>query len=112
MTTREFPMAVVISAYSNRLLCPFDQYRDFLNYMTGTNMYLHDVGRARRAVADELAKQVPELKKTDPPPEKTDSGNANKYVRACSKKAGFEYVELSPMRKGAFKTRTAKEAFA
>lgn len=110
--TREFPMAVVISAYRNRLLCPFDEYRAFLNYMTGHNLYLHDVGRARRAVAVELAKQVPELERTEQPPEKTDSGNANKYVRACSKRAGFEYVELHPMRKGAFKTRTSKEAFA
>lgn len=109
MTTREFPMRVVVSVYRNRLLCPFDEYRAFINWMINSDVPLWDVSRARETVAASIARQIPELADTDPPPDKTDSGNANKYIKACCKQAGFEWVELTQMR-SRFKVRTASKA--
>lgn len=103
-------MAVIASVYHDRLVCPFDQYRDFLNYMTGHDLYLYDLPRARRIVADVLDNRIPGLKKTTPPPEKTDSGNANKYVRDVCKELSADTWTLGPLKAGAFTPRTPQEA--
>lgn len=87
---RDFPTAVIVSVCQNRLVCPFDKYRDFLDFMTGASIPLWDVERARVAVAKRLENQYSILGKVPAPPEKTDSGNAGKYVRACSKAAACE----------------------
>lgn len=81
-------MSVIVSVLKDRLLCPFDDYRDLLNHMTGRRLPLWDVASARRACAERLTKTFPELADLPNPPEKTDSGNANKYVRQCVKATG------------------------
>lgn len=108
--SRPFSVGAVISAYHNRLLVPFDEYRRFLDYMTGAELYLYDVAAARRAVAPALVKQLPRLAKTSRPPDKTDSGNASRYVRKVAKELGVDEVRVTPLNKGRFKPRTPKEA--
>lgn len=105
-------MATVLSTYHDRLLCPFEEYRDFLDYMVGTHVMLHDVARARRAVADALRKQLGELAHVEGPPEKTDSGNAGRYVKTVIKTLGYERVQVTPLKAGAFQVRTVAEHFA
>lgn len=108
--SRTVGMNIIVSVYRNRLVCPFDQYRDFLNYMTGHTLYLYDLPRARAACADYLAKNHPQLKKSPRPPEKTDSGNANRYVKDVSKHMGRDEIGVNPLPKGSFKPRTPSEA--
>lgn len=109
--SRSFPVGVVLSAYHDRLLVPFKDYRRFLDYMTGAELYLHDVAGARRATAASLERQLPSLAQTSHPPEKTDSGNATRYVKKVAKELGCEELRVNPLRKGAFKTRLPKEAY-
>lgn len=92
--TRDFPTAVIVSVCQNRLVCPFDQYRDFLNFVTGANVPLWDIERARAATAKYLGQSFKVLRKVPAPPDKTDSGNAGKYVRACSKATGTDVWAL------------------
>jgi len=108
--SRSFPVGVIISAYHNRLLVPFNEYRDFLDYMTGTELYLYDVASARISVLTALKRQLPQLAKVSRPPEKTDSGNATRYVRKVAKELGTDELELTPLRRGGFVPRTPKEA--
>lgn len=103
-------MAVIASVYHDRLVCPFDEYRAFLDYMTGTRLYLYDLPPARAAVAQYLERQHPQLKKSPRPPEKTDSGNASRYVRDVIKHMGRDHLTATPLRKGVFKPRTPTEA--
>lgn len=104
--TREFPLSVVVSVTKNRLVAPFDEYRGFLDYMTGTHVPLWDVERARKAVAEKLTRL---FRKIPDPPEKTDSGNASRYVKACAKKLGYETVAFTGG-KIPFEVRTATES--
>jgi hypothetical protein len=108
--SRSFSVGAVISAYHNRLLVPFDEYRRFLDYMTGTELHLYDVAAARRAILPALNRQLPQLAEVPRPPDKTDSGNASRYVRKVAKELGADEVRVTPLKKGAFKARTPKEA--
>ena len=98
MTSKVFPLSVVISVCHNRLVCSFDDYREFLDFMTGVNVPLWDVERARVATANRLRTLFSDLSKAPEPPEKTDSGNAGKYVRECVKAVGFSCVTVAPGR--------------
>jgi hypothetical protein len=110
MTSRYFTNAAIVTAYRDRHLCPFEDYRALIDHLCGEHVYLWDLPMARRIVAEHLEKRVPKLKTTERPPEKTDSGNAGKYVRACSKHMGFEGYTLAPMPKGEFIARAGAEA--
>lgn len=94
-----------MSVYHDRLLCPFTEYRAFLDYMTGVEVGLLDVSSARRIVAMAVERQLPELGRAARPPEKTDSGNATRYVRRVAKQVGYEEVRMTPLRKGRFQPR-------
>jgi len=95
MTSREFPMSVIASVCQNRLLCPFSEYREFLDFATGAKVPLWDVERARRATAKRLEGLFGELSKMPRLPEKTDSGNAGKHVRECIKATGADTLVIT-----------------
>lgn len=107
---KTFPIAVVVSTYRDRLLVPFDDYRAFLDYMVGEKVWLHDVAAARKVVAKHLDQRIPALKKTDPPPEKTDSGAGGRYIKGCAKTLDTAEVTLFPLPDGVFRTRSFAEA--
>lgn len=97
MTSKVFPLAVVVSVVQDRLLCPFAEYRELLSFMVGRDLYLWEVATARRTCAERLVRTFPELATIPNVPEKTDSGNANKHVRACSKAlGGVDSYTLAP----------------
>lgn len=108
-TSRTFPLSVIASVCQNRLLCPFEEYRDFLRHATGANVALWDVERARRVVANRLQTVFIDLRKLPTPPEKTDSGNAGKYVRECATVLGYDSLTIAPGR-SKFAERTLSEA--
>jgi hypothetical protein len=108
VTSKPVDLAVIVSVIQNRLLCSFDAYREFLDFQCGRHVALWDVERARKAVAGRLLKQFPELAKIPRPPDKTDSGNANKHIRACGKAlGGIECYTLAPA-----KVKLGKETLA
>jgi hypothetical protein len=109
VTHRDFPTAVIVSVCQNRLVCPFGDYRNFLNHATGANVPLWDVERARAATAKYLQKSYAVLSKVPAPPEKTDSGNAGKYVRSCTRATGIDEWAI-PSGKVKFAERTLSEA--
>lgn len=109
MTTRTFPLSVALSAVHNRLVCPFPDYRDFLSYVVGWKVALWDVERARLVAARMVNSKYPQLQHF-PPPDKTDSGNANKYVKSVVKQVGHDVVVIPPSRGKATKKRTASAA--
>lgn len=104
MTTITVNLDVMLSVIHNRLVADFDTYREFLNWMTRAQLPLWEVNRARITVRKQLIKDHPELLNF-PPPDKTDSGNAKKYVRSVSKKVGYETCDVVPLRT-AMKVRT------
>jgi hypothetical protein len=97
---RTFPIATALSICHNRLLLDFPTYRFHLTYLVGREgnpLSLWEVAEARRKVADHILKSHPSLADF-PPPDKTDSGNAGKYVRGVAKRLGMEELELAPCR--------------
>lgn len=88
MSKQDFGISVILSVVKNRMLCPFTEYRALLDHLTGVTVPLWDVARARTVCAAWLTKTFPELAAIANPPEKTDSGNANKYVQVCKKELG------------------------
>ena len=109
VSTQTFPLAPVLSAYQNRLLCNLDEYRQFLDYMAGTSIPLWDVATVRREVVETLREQLPELAKVSRVPDKTDNGTAIRYVRVVARELGCTEVALQPMA-NQFTTRTLSEA--
>lgn len=106
---KSVPLGPVLATIHDRLVCPFDDYREFLNHVTGTDVPLWDVARARREASDHIRKQYPLLMEHKPP-EKTDNGTASRYVRAVAAKVGYEQMTVRPLAKGKFKARTGSEA--
>lgn len=109
---RIFPANIIVSVYHNRMVCPLDEYRDFIDYMIGEKVWWHDMAGARAVIAKHLERKLPELKRVASPPEKTDSGAGTRYVKAAMKTLGWERTTLEPLRKGTFKTRTMTEWMA
>lgn len=104
MTARDFPVAVVLSAYHNRLLVSFPELRDLLDYMTGHKVALWEVPLARALAAAHLAKQYPWLEKIEPPPGfKNDAVNTNRFVKSVVKTIHAEQLRVYPLPAGAFK---------
>lgn len=60
---REFHIGDVLSITSEKLVSPrlMDGVYDILDYMTGENLFTHQLIRARKACAPYLLKQHPEL---------------------------------------------------
>jgi hypothetical protein len=107
--SRTFRMGVVLSVYSNRMLCGFTEYRAFLNYMMRTHVPLWDVERARQETAKLIVKQHPEFRNAPPPPDKTDSGNASRFAKQVGKKMGMDEVVMEGAKRK-FKVRTLSES--
>ena len=105
------PVTCVVSVIHNRLLCPEKDYREFLDYMTGYQLFWHDVARARVAVDKHLrstgSRTIDKIVRT-PPPEKTDSGAGSRYMRGMIKDLGSDTIELSPL--ATFQTSTVEQS--
>ncbi len=107
----KYPISVIVSVITNRLMCDFDDYRAFLNYMTGTTVPLYDIARARGIVAAAILDRLPAFKRIDEPSSKSDNPNNSRYIKAVSKQLGVTEIGLRPL-PGKFVTRTPIEVFA
>ena len=109
LPVQTFELAVILTAVHDRHVCDFNSYRTFLSWMVGDIVWLWDIGAARRVVAAHLVEAYPQLA-DHPPPEKTDSGNANRYVKSVAKKINAEQLMVMRLPEGAFHTRTMSKA--
>lgn len=62
---RKFRIEVVLSAVTGILLCSMDDIYDVLNFLTGDNLFTHQLPRAGRVVRIPVFKQHPFLKSID-----------------------------------------------
>lgn len=98
-----FPVAVVLSAYHNRLLIPFPQLRAFLDYMCGQKVFIWEIPRARSMAARHLERQYPWLATINPPQGfKNDAVNTNRFVRSVTKAIKADELTVYPLPKGDF----------
>lgn len=69
MTDRRFPLDDILSVTTGRLLSRrhMDGLYDLLNYMTGHDLFTHQLGRAADACAPALLAQHPQLADVQPP---------------------------------------------
>jgi hypothetical protein len=88
-----------------------EDYRDFLEYMCGVFVPLHDLTVARKLVADRLVRSVRGLSELPEPPER-NIGSMRAYLNACAELLGDDVVHLNPLRPGEFKPRSLTQALA
>lgn len=63
MSERNFPLGDILSITTEKLLSPrqIEGVYDVLNFMTGADLFTHQLPRARLAVLPEILRQHPEL---------------------------------------------------
>lgn len=61
MPKKSFPIAVILNFTDGRLLTSMDDVYEFANFMTGDNLFTHQLPRAFHAVSPVLKKQLPFL---------------------------------------------------
>lgn len=64
---REFPLADVLTVTTGIVLVPVDRIYEILNWMTGDNLFTHQLGRALTECAPRLLEQHPDLADVDVP---------------------------------------------
>lgn len=102
---RVFSVAVVLSAYHNRLLVPFDELRGLLEYMCGQKVWLWEVPLARSLSAAHLLKQYPWLDEIEPPPGfKNDAVSTNRFVKSVIKMIGADTLTVYTLPPNKFKS--------
>ncbi|AYB70702.1 hypothetical protein SEA_VASUNZINGA_70 [Mycobacterium phage VasuNzinga] len=100
---REFDIAVVLSVYYDILLCAFEDYRELLNYMTGHDVAIWEIPRARRLCADALEIQYPILTlPLMPEGFKNDHMHSGKFIRKATKDFGAPLLPVDPIDPGKF----------
>lgn len=106
---KSFKMAVILSVYHDKLMCGFDDTREFMDYMTGEHVYLWDIPQAMKLCRKSLGIQHPWIKQHAMNPEaKPDS--YSKFVRKAISIYGQEVIEVTPLKSGQFKARSCSES--
>src|SRR3989338_2928760 len=91
MQTKQFHLGDVLSIATNRLVSPrhIDGVYDILNFMTGDNLFTHQLPRASDECKPYLVKQFPQLAATEMASAIAELGNA---LKSKSGKAETEKV--------------------
>lgn len=98
MTTKTFPLGTVLSITTGRLLAPngVGGIYEILNWMTGDNLYTHQLPRVMRECAPFLLKQFPALADVDVSNVTSDNWGAFMNDLAQRYPADFEVKKLPP----------------
>lgn len=96
-----FHLGDVLSITTDKLMSPrlMEGVYDILNYMTGEDLFTHQLPRARDICGPQLLKQHPELTGVDC--EGVNPENWQRRLDALVKQYG-ETVEVEPLPKGAY----------
>lgn len=96
MKARQFPTAVILSISSGRMLCPFSEMRECVEFLVGVPVFTHQF--ADRAFANELKeavlKQHPQL--ADFNANAISTKNWQQIVKTADQKYGAS-LSLRPM---------------
>lgn len=106
--SREFTIAQVLSVYHDRLTCDFDDQRALIDHLVGTKVPIWDIPVVLKLAHDHLGKQFPWLK-AEPLTGDMRSDISPKFVRAVTKHAKVETVQVKPLPKGTYTERLATE---
>ena len=91
-----FTIGQVISAGTGRLCCDIGEVYDILNFLTGDNLFTHQLPRAFRACKDHIIEQLPWLKWVDDNKDACTPETVLSFVEAAAKEYGAEH-ELAPL---------------
>lgn len=82
MTARRFHLGDVLSVTTGRLLAPrgMDALYDLLNFMTGDNLFTHQLPRASDECAPALLEQHPDLKAVEVPDKFRDTAHVEQWL--------------------------------
>lgn len=65
MSAREFKLGQVLSVTHDRLLCPIADLYEILNFLTGDNLFTHQLPRAMRECRPSILSAHPRLSEVD-----------------------------------------------
>lgn len=91
---KTFNIEVVLSAVTGKLLCSIGEVYEILNFLTGDNLFTHQLPRAGRVCRIPVFKEHPFLKDIDVSDINTD--NWKEKLEAIKAKHPHE-IELSPV---------------
>lgn len=66
-----FETDIIVSASTDRLLCEMDEIYKILNFLTGDNLFTHQLPRAMRKCKEHLETQLPWLRTLDTTEDRT-----------------------------------------
>ena len=62
---REFSLGTILTIVTGRLLCPMGEVYGILNFLTGDNLFTHQLPRAGRICRSYVLEQLPQLAGVD-----------------------------------------------
>lgn len=66
--SKRFTLGVVLSVTTGKLLCPFDELHEFLDYLTGQSLFTHQLPRAADSARPYIFSIYPDVEFTVVPP--------------------------------------------
>lgn len=85
---RRFPLGVVLSVTTGRLLAPFAEVHELLDFMTGDTLMTHQLPRACEECAPMLLARHPRLADVKVPEEFTGEEDVRQWVAAQAERLG------------------------
>lgn len=85
---RRFPLGVVLSVTTGRLLAPFDQMHELLDFMTGDTLMTHQLPRACEECAPVLLARHPRLADVVVPETFGDEAAVKRWVAEQAERLG------------------------
>lgn len=107
MTTKRFHLGDVLSVTTGNLLSPrgMGGVYDVLNFLTGDNLFTHQLPRARQECKPHVLRQHPQLRDVHPTwDDHAEKGFVDAWLAEQVQKFG-ETLELSPVPAGAYTAR-------
>lgn len=90
MNGRNFPLGSVLTVTTGRTLCEVGQIYEILNFMTGDNLFTHQLPRASEECTEPLLKQHPQLADVVVPETINSWETCNAWLATQTEKFGAE----------------------
>lgn len=105
-----FRVAAVVAVYHDKMMCGFDEFREFLDHMAGESVAIWDIPAAIKLTRKSLDRQFPWLKDFSLDPDvKPDT--YPKFVRQMIAQHGSDKMEVQPLKPGQFKATSGIEKY-
>ena len=96
MTTQQFPIGVILTVTHGKLMCDISECYRILNFMTGDELFTHQLPRASRECGPIILRQHPHLADW-----LDDVTTENYAARLADAKRQFgETLEIAPLAEG------------